>query len=330
ELNRKEMEEDHNKFLKTSVAVIIVFTTILVAKLITYSKTKKKSVRVPPVLQAWPPLIGTLLRFMKGPVLMLKEEYPKLGSVFTVKLLHKNITFLIGPEVSTHFFNAYESDLSQKEVYRFNVPTFGPGVFRFFADALKVNKLKGYVDQMTNKAEGYFSKWGESGEVDLSFELERLITLTASRCILGREVRDQLSDDVSTLFHDLDKGMLPISVLFPYLPIPAHRCRDRARAKLAQIFSKIIASRKRSGKSENDMLQCLIDSKYKDGRETSESEVTGLLIAALFAGQHTSSVTSTWTGAYLMREKHYLKEAKAEQKKLIEKHGGQDQLRYLI
>lgn len=155
----------------------------------------------------------------------------------------------------------------------------------------------------------YFSKWGDSGEVDLKYELEHLIILTASRCLLGREVRDKLFDDVSALFHDLDNGMLPISVLFPYLPIPAHRRRDRARKKLAEIFSNIIGSRKSSGKCETDMLQCFIDSKYKDGRGTTEGEVTGLLIAALFAGQHTSSITSTLTGAYLIRFKEYLLQA---------------------
>lgn len=32
---------------------------------------------------------------------------------------------------------------------------------------------------------------------------------------------------VKDLFHDLDLGMQPISVIFPYLPIPAHRQRDK-------------------------------------------------------------------------------------------------------
>ena len=39
---------------------------------------------------------------------------------------------------------------------------------------------------------------------------------------------------VADLFHDLDMGMLPISVLFPYLPIPAHWARDRCVSALAQ------------------------------------------------------------------------------------------------
>ncbi|KAF5449211.1 hypothetical protein F2P56_029676 [Juglans regia] len=322
------MEVDNKLF---NMGLLIV-ATLVVAKLISALIVPRSRKRLPPVVKSWP-VIGGLIRFMKGPILMLREEYPKLGSVFTSTLVNKKITFFIGPEVSAHFFKASESDLSQQEVYQFNVPTFGPGVvfdvdysvrqeqFRFFTESLRVNKLKGYVDQMVAEAEDYFSKWGDSGEVDIKYELEHLIILTASRCLLGREVRDKLFDDVSALFHDLDNGMLPISVIFPYLPIPAHRRRDRARKKLAEIFAKIIASRKCAGKSENDMLQCFIDSKYKDGRPTTEAEITGLLIAALFAGQHTSSITSTWTGAYLLRHKEYLSAVLEEQKNLMGKHG---------
>nr|AIU41378.1 CYP51 [Hevea brasiliensis] len=322
------MDSD-NKLLNMGVLIV---ATLIVAKLISAFVMPRSRKRLPPVVSGWP-VVGGLFRFLKGPIVMLREEYPKLGSVFTVNLAHWKITFLIGPEVSAHFFKAPEADLSQQEVYQFNVPTFGPGVvfdvdytvrqeqFRFFTESLRVNKLKGYVDQMVMEAEDYFSNWGDSGEVDLKYELEHLIILTASRCLLGREVRDKLFDDISTLFHDLDNGMLPISVLFPYLPIPAHRRRDRARKRLAEIFASIIASRKLAGRSENDMLQCFIDSKYKDGRPTSESEITGLLIAALFAGQHTSSITSTWTGAYLLRYKEYLSAVLEEQKTLMRKHG---------
>ncbi|KAI3812382.1 hypothetical protein L1987_17089 [Smallanthus sonchifolius] len=314
-----------------NVATLLI-ATLLAAKIISAFLIPRFRKRLPPVVKSWP-FVGGLLRFLKGPIIMLKQEYPKLGSVFTLNLLNKNITFLIGPEVSAHFFKASESDLSQQEVYQFNVPTFGPGVvfdvdysvrqeqFRFFTEALRVNKLKGYVDQMVFEAEEHFSKWGDSGEVDLKHELESLIILTASRCLLGEEVRNKLFDDVSALFHDLDNGMQPISVIFPYLPIPAHRRRDRARKKLADIFSSIINSRKQSGKSENDMLQCFIDSKYKNGRPTTDSEVTGLLIAALFAGQHTSSITSVWTGAYLLCNQKHMAAVLDEQKNLVGKHG---------
>lgn len=152
---------DGNKFLNT---VLLLVATTVVAKLISAFIIPKSRKRLPPVMKGWP-IIGGLPRFLKGPIFMLREEYPKLGGVFTLKLFHKNITFLIGPEVSAHFFKAPESDLSQQEVYQFNVPTFGPGVvfdvdysvrqeqFRFFTEALRVNKLKGYVNQMVAEAE---------------------------------------------------------------------------------------------------------------------------------------------------------------------------------
>ncbi|KAL0385261.1 UNVERIFIED_CONTAM: Sterol 14-demethylase [Sesamum radiatum] len=301
-----ESTKDNNKIWNVGLLLV---ATLVAAKLISALIIPRSKKRLPPTVSSWP-VVGGLLRFMKGPIVMLREEYPKLGSVFTLNLLNKNITFLIGPEVSAHFFKAPESDLSQQEEQ-----------FRFFTEALRVNKLKGYVEQMVTETEDYFAKWGDSGEVDLKYELEHLIILTASRCLLGEEVRNKLFDDVSALFHDLDNGMLPISVIFPYLPIPAHRRRDQARKKLADIFANIITSRKQTGKTQNDLLQCFIDSKYKDGRSTTESEVTGLLIAALFAGQHTSSITSTWSGAYLMRNPKFMSAVVDEQKSIMQKHG---------
>ncbi|KAI0522728.1 hypothetical protein KFK09_005113 [Dendrobium nobile] len=314
------------------IAGVLFLVSVVFFKLVWGFVAPNSRKRLPPVVKTFP-LIGGLIRFLNGPVVMVREEYAKLGSVFTLNLLHRRITFFVGPDVSSHFFKAPESDLSQQEVYQFNVPTFGPGVvfdvdysvrqeqFRFFTEALRVNKLRSYVDQMVLEAEDYFSKWGDSGTVDLKYELEHLIILTASRCLLGREVRDKLFDDVSALFHDLDNGMRPISVIFPYLPIPAHRQRDRARFRISEIFATIIKSRKCSGITEDDMLQCFIDSKYKNGRPTTEVEITGLLIAALFAGQHTSSITSTWTGAYLLKYNQYLSAALDEQKRLMKKYG---------
>ena len=49
--------------------------------------------------------------------------------------------------------------------------------------------------------------------------------------------------------------------------------------------------------------QVFIDARYVNvdgGRPLTEQEITGLLIATLFAGQHTSSITSTWTGLLMM------------------------------
>lgn len=56
---------------------------------------------------------------MQGPMSLMTEGYAKCGEVFTVPVLHKKITFLIGPHVSPHFFKANDDLLSQEEVRAF-------------------------------------------------------------------------------------------------------------------------------------------------------------------------------------------------------------------
>ena len=53
-------------------------------------------------------------------------------------------------------------------------------------------------------------------------------------------MRESMFEQVAELFHDLDAGMLPVSVLFPYLPIPQHRRRDRcARAAASAMADRV-------------------------------------------------------------------------------------------
>ena len=238
--------------------------------------------------------------------------------------------------VSPHFFNANDDKMSQTEVYDFNVPTFGKGVvydvdvkvraeqFRIVGEALRSAKLKEYVPQFVEESKAYFDKWGETGVVNLPDVFGELIILTASRTLLGREVREHMFKEVADLYHDLDDGMRPISVLFPYLPTTYHKKRDIARAKMAEIFGKIIAARRASGTSEPDMLQVLIDAKYQkvnNGRLLNDEEIVGLLIAVLFAGQHTSTITSSWTGLQMISHPETWKAAVEEQKKVIKEQG---------
>ena len=151
--------------LKIAVALALVFAVWLFGR----NLGRAMSGRLPPVLPTIP-IVGGLLKFMGGPIPLIRDAYAKYGSAFTVNVLHLRMTFLIGPEATTHFFKAPEEALSQKEVYQFNVPTFGPGVvfdvdypvrmeqFRFFTDALKITRLRGYVDQMVLEAEVWAMK----------------------------------------------------------------------------------------------------------------------------------------------------------------------------
>jgi sterol 14-demethylase len=315
-------------------AILVVFATLLIGRVVLNSMPGK----TPPVFEGIP-FVGGLLKFIEGPMTLMTNGYAKFGEVFTVPVGHKRITFLIGPDVAPHFFKASDDLMSQDEVYGYSVPTFGKGVvfdvdrkvrleqFRFFTEALTKERLKKYVPMFVSEAEDYFAaNWGNEGIVDLNKEFGRLVTLTAARTLLGREVREQMFEEVTHLLHELDEGMLPISVIAPYLPIAAHRKRDKARIRMAEIFAKIIRNRRANNIKEEDALQQFIDARYSPncngGRATTEEECVGMLIAVLFAGQHTSSITTSWTGYFMIDNKSAAwAPAIKEQQEMMKKHG---------
>ena len=59
---------------------------------------------------------STCSYLVQGPMKLMDEGFQKYGEVFTVPVVHKNITFLLGPHASPHFFKASDEDMSQKEV----------------------------------------------------------------------------------------------------------------------------------------------------------------------------------------------------------------------
>lgn len=120
----------------------------------------------PPVSPGVPPLLGDLPALLtKGPLELIRDRYTRLGSVFTVRSFGLNLTFLVGPEASSHFYQGLDSEISQDEVSQFTIPTFGPGIafdvdyatrreqFRFFGDAMKPVKLRTYVSLMVREVE---------------------------------------------------------------------------------------------------------------------------------------------------------------------------------
>lgn len=53
---------------------------------------------------------------VQGPLNLIDDGYKTHGEAFTVPVLHKKITFLIGPDVAPHFYKASDMDMSQEEV----------------------------------------------------------------------------------------------------------------------------------------------------------------------------------------------------------------------
>ena len=160
--------------------------------------------------------------------------------------------------------------------------------------------------------------------MDLLTSLSELTILTASRCLHGEDVRTHIFKEVQELYHDLDHGLTPVTVFWPNAPTEAHRKRNAAREEMVRLFGKVIQERRQNPERSDgtDILSLFMDIKYKDGTPITDEQVTGLLIALLFAGQHTSCISSTWTSLFIANDGKVLDRVLAEQEQVLNKNMG--------
>jgi sterol 14-demethylase len=325
------------------VAVLaLIVVPVLILRTITRMKNRSKD--LPPIITSNVPIpiVGPAIEFGKSPMKMVHRCYEAYGPVFTVPIFHKRLTFLVGPQAQEPFFTFGDDILSQQEVYGFMKPVFGPGVvydasrtrrqvqFQKMAHGLRASRLKGYIGKIERETRAFLREyWNDTSDagtvVDLFQTLSELTILTASRCLHGDDVRENLFREVSALYYDLDHGVTPLSVFWSNAPTRAHAKRDAARKAMVQLFTGVIEARRKAASSSlpqqsgdgTDILTIFMDMKYKDGTAPTTDEITGLLIALLFAGQHTSAITSTWTALFIASHPHIMKRVVEEQQTLL-------------
>lgn len=292
---------------------------------------------LPPMLPGGLPVIGHAAELRTGPVAMVQRGRDMFGDIFCVRLPGTLGVVMTGHAAQEKFFRFRDDEVSQREAYQLMTPVFGEGIayaaepqimkeqLGFFHNALRESRLRSYTDGFIAESEHYFGRWGERGEVNM-LEVGNEVTLyTSTRCLLGEKMRFKLSREFSELYADLEGGINVISFFAPYLPLPAMRRRDRARARMVELIASIVEERRAHPEGHEDILQTLVDSSYSDGRKLTLDEITGLILTIMFAGHHTSGVTFSWIAILLSQHPHIFRRLLAEQREIL---GERERLTY--
>ena len=283
------------------------------------SNQPKVSVKLPPSLPGAWPLLGHILDFGKNPHEFMMRLREKLGDVAEFKMFHQDMVLLTGDKASEAFYRAADETLDQGAAYKIMTPIFGHGVvfdapirkknqqLQMLMPALRDKPMRTYSDIIVEEVENLISDWGESGELDLLEFTKELTIYTSSHCLLGPEFRHELNKEFAEIYHDLEQGIKPIAYVFPNLPLPVFRRRDKARARLQGLVTEIMGRREKQRSDSPNVFQTLIDATYEDGTKLTPHEITGMLIATIFAGHHTSSGTTAWVLIELLRHPEWMK-----------------------
>jgi len=269
---------------------------------------------------------GHLEEFRTDPIGLMRRVRRECGDVGYFQLAGKKVVLLTGAEANEFFFRADDSDLDQAEAYPFMTPIFGKGVVfdasperrkeMLHNSALRGEHMKSHAATIEREVRRMVSDWGDSGEVDLLDFFAELTIYTSTACLIGRKFREQVDARFAEYYHQLERGTDPLCYVDPYLPIESFQVRDKARAALVGLVSRIMDGRiaePPADKSDRDMLDVLVSITDDDGNlRFSAEEITGMFISLMFAGHHTSSGTSAWTLIELMRHPDINAEVTAE------------------
>ena len=96
----------------------------------------------------------------------------------------------------------------------------------------------------------------------------------------------------------MEGGINLIAFFAPEFPSPANLRRNRSRRRVLALMGGVMAERRRSGATRT-IFSASDEARFADGTALCDELITGLLLTALFAGQHTSAVMATWLGILL-------------------------------
>jgi sterol 14-demethylase len=279
--------------------------------------------KAPPRCSGGLPWLGHLLALRRDPLALMQRVHDECGEIGELNLAGHHVVMLYGAEAQEAFFRAPDEQLDQAAAYPFMKPVFGAGVVfdaspeqrkqamknRSFRDEF----MRGHAERIASETERMLESWGDSGEIDLLDFFAELTIYTSTACIIGPEFREELTSEYFPIFYDLERGTDAIAYVNPNLPLPAFRTRDRARERLVGMIEEIFARREREGTTSTDLFQVLHGLKDERGEPRYPTDViTGMFISMMFAGHHTTSVSSSWAMIELLRHPEWLESVTKE------------------
>src|SRR5436305_2561228 len=136
-------------------------------------------------------------RFAEEPLEMLRESYERFGPVFTLRLLHSNVVFMLGPAANHFILVSHFSDFEWREgSFRDLIGLMGDGLLTIDGDFHRRSRrimlptfhhehLLGSVDVIVDETRRALSSLAPGAGLDLYAWTRRLALRVAMRALFG-------------------------------------------------------------------------------------------------------------------------------------------------
>lgn len=271
-------------------------------------------------------------RFTDEPLALLLESYERYGPVFTLRLFHGNVVFMLGPEANHYITVSHATNFQWRESHFRDLLSFlGDGLLTtdgsyhrrsrtIMLPAFHRERIAGTLETMISETNAALDSFAVGRRVDLYAWTRKLALRIAMRALFGLDPDGAHAREVDAA------GLFEEALAFYASPVPLrvlrgpgspwHRQKVATR-KLNRILFAEIARRRRTGERGEDVLSLLLDAHDEDGEGLTEGQIRDEMMTLLFAGHDTTTSTVAFMFYELAHHPEAVAKVAAEQDALL-------------
>ena len=160
------------------------------------------------------------------------------------------------------------------------------------------DRIASYADAMVRGARRAAERWHDGQELDVHAQMSALTLSVVGETLFGTDVDEERSATVRRALTDtlgmFDRVYSPLFRLLTRMPSPTMRRFRRVESDLDAVIAEMIAERRATGTTGDDLLSVLLRAS-EDGVGMSDEQVRDEALTLFLAGHETTSIALTWT-----------------------------------
>jgi cytochrome P450 len=271
-------------------------------------------------------------RFAHDPLPLLLECYERHGSVFTIKVLHGNVVFMLGPAANHYMTVSHASNfIWRPSHFRDLIGLLGDGLLTIDGDfhrrsrqvmlpAFHRERIAASIDVMRQETERALEEMEPGSSLDLYSWTRRLAMRVAMRALFGLDPDEEPAKgtDAAGLFERaLSFYATEYTSRFLRGPLTPYARLQSAAKELNRVIYAEINRRRATGARGEDVLSLLLDAHDEDGSALSDRQVRDEVMTLLFAGHDTTTSTVSFMFYELAHHPEIVERLVAEQRERL-------------
>jgi cytochrome P450 len=252
------------------------------------------------------PLIGHVLPFLRNPLEFL-ASLPDQGDLVEVRLGSVSMVVVCDPVLTRQVLNDDRTFDKGGPGIASGRELFGDGLAvcphsrhrrqrRLVQPAFHPARFSAYAEVMTAESLRLVDDWPDGGFIDVEADMLRLAIRILTKTLFSGDRPDvgqeEIVGDLTVILKSVYWRVI-IPQFLQALPTPGNRRYRLARTRVRAMLEALLASHRKSGADQGDLLSALLAAK-DDGGGLSDVEIYDQLVTFFVAGTETTAKALAW------------------------------------